>query len=130
MECGENLLILLQDLGASHKEGEISFRMAPLYISQGRYEKAKELYLKALNVAIATCNRRCEGACYGNLGTVFKYLGEYVKAEEYLQKALKLTKEIGDKNGEAAGYGNLGTVFHALGEYVKAEEYLQKALKY
>ena len=129
IECGEKILILLHDWGASRTEGKITFQMAELYQRQCKYEKAKELYMKSLNVAIATCNRQRERECYGNLGIVFHSLGEYVKAEEYLQKALKITKEIGDNEGEAADYGNLGNVFHSLGEYVKAEEYHKKALK-
>ena len=129
IECGEKILILLHDWGASRTEGKITFQMAQLYQRQCKYEKAKELYMKSLNVAIATCNRQHEGACYGNLGTVFYSLGEYVKAEEYHKKALKFRIEIGDKYGEAVSYGNLGTVFQCLGEYVKAEEYLLKALK-
>ena len=129
IECGEKILIFLHDWGATRTEGKISFQMAQLYQRQCKYEKAKELYMKSLNVAIATCNRQREGACYGNLGTVFYSLGEYAKAEEYLQKALKIRKEIGDINREATNYGNLGAVFQSRGEYVRAEEYLQKALK-
>ena len=129
IECGEKLLVLLHDWGASNTEGEISFKMANLHRSQGRYDKAKELYVKALNVAMATGQRGLEGACYVNLGTVLKSLREYVKAEAYLQKGLKISKEIGHKDNERAAYVNLGAMFKCLGEYVKAEEYLQKALK-
>ena len=129
IECGEKLLVLLHDWGASHTEGEISFQMANLYQSQGRYDKAKELYVKALNVAMATGERGLEGACYVNLGTVFASLGEFVKAEEYLQKGLKISKEIGKKDQEAAAHLQLGRVFRSFGEYVKAEEYLQRGLK-
>ena len=129
IECGEKLLVLLHDWGASHTEGKISFQMANSYHIHGRYDKAKELYMKTLNVAMATGERELERACYVNLGTVFRSLGEYVKAEEYLQKALKISKEIGNKDNEAAAQIKLGTVFGSLGEYVKAEEYLQKGLK-
>ena len=129
IECGEKLLVLLHDWGESNTEGEISFQMANLYMRQRRYDMAKELYVKALNVAMATAERGLEEACYVGLGTVFASLGKYVKAEEYLQKALKISKEIGDKHNEAAAHVNLGSVFQSLSEYVKAEEYLEKGLK-
>ena len=128
-ECGEKLLILLHDCGASHIEGAMSFQMAKLYQSQTRFEKAEKLFVKALKLAVATGQRNLEGGCYEKLGTLFYYVREYRKAEEYTQRALEIYEEIGDKNGKAQSYGNLGAVFQSLGEYVKAEKYLEKALK-
>ena len=129
IECGEKLLILLHECGESQREGRISIEMAKLYERQTKYEKAKELYMRGLNVAIQTGQKKLEGTSCGNLATLFYAVGEYGKAEEYLQKALQISKEIGDKQGEATDYGNLAVVLESLGEYVKAEEYLQKALQ-
>ena len=105
------------------------FEQGNLHQKQGKYQKSKDLYLKALSIFIEFGSIYGESACYVNLGSLFQSLGEYVKAEEYLQKALQISREIGDKSGESSSYGNLGNVFRSLGEYVKAEEYLHKALQ-
>ena len=87
-----------------------------------------EYLQKALLIATEIDDRKGEGSCYVNLGTVFESLGQYDEAKEYIQKALAITTEIGDRKGEASSYGNLGNVFYLLGQYDKAKEYLQKAL--
>ena len=111
------------------KEATQIFEQGKLHQHQGKYQKSKVLYLKALSIFIEFGNINGEAACYGSLGNVFRCLGQYVKAKENLQKALQIKREIGDKHGEAACYGSLGNVFQCLGKYAKAEEYLQKALQ-
>ena len=113
---------------AKCKEAMQIFEQGKLHQDQGKYQKSKDLYLKALIIFIQCGNMYGEAACYGSLGNVFGCLGEYVKAQEYLQKALQIYREIGDKHGESTCYASLGNVTRCLGEYVKAEEYLQKAL--
>ncbi|CAH3182452.1 unnamed protein product [Porites evermanni] len=128
IECGKKLLVTLHNSGQKEVEGMTLLKVAKIYYQRSKFEEAKQFYEKALSIMIEAGNNRGVGACYGNLGTVFKSVGQYTKAEEYLQKALMIKKEIGDKQGEASAYGNLGTVFQSVGQYTKAEEYLQKAL--
>ena len=128
IECGKKLLILLHEYGQSHMEGIISFIMASSYKCQAKYDKAKELYMRALNVATATGKRELEEACYVQLAALFYNVDEYRKAKKYIKKALEFAKDNGKKKDEATHYGNLGTVFDILGEYVKAEECHEKAL--
>ena len=112
-----------------YKEGRQIFEQGKLYQEKGMHQRSKDLYLKALSIAIEFGHKQGEAACYGSLGDVFQCLGKYVKAEEYLQKALQIQREIGDNHGESACYLSLGHIFLCLGEYVKAEEYLRKALQ-
>ena len=128
LECGRRLLASLRRNGRTDMEGTVIFELAGVYQQQCKYKEAKELYTKALTIAIATGERQGEATCYGNLGTVCRHLGEYVKAKGYHEKALAIRKEISDRRGEGAAYGNLGTVFQSLGEYHKAKAYLEKAL--
>ena len=114
---------------ATYEEAIQMYEQGKLYQIDGKYQKAKGIYMNALSIMIEIGDKKGEAACYENLGTVFQSLGEHVKAEEYLQKALQIKREIGDKYGEATSYVNLGGVCQSLGEYVKAEEYLQKALQ-
>ena len=112
-----------------YKELMQIFEQGNLYQEQGMCQKSKDLYLKALSIAIEFGHKQGEAACYNSLGITFGNLGQFVKAEEYLQKSLQIIREIGDKNGESTGYINLGIVFQSFGKYVKAEEYLQTALQ-
>ena len=128
IECGKKLQLILRECSEKEKELIVTCKLAYLYYRQSKYKEAQQLYEEAIRITIETGERNGEGACYGNLGTVFLSVGKYAKAEEYLQKALAINKEIGDKAGETTSYGNLGTVFSNVGKYAKAEEYLQKAL--
>ena len=68
---------------------------------------AMEYLQKALAIETAIGDRKGDGTCYGNLGSVFQSLGQYDKAKEYYQKALVISSEIGDRGGEGSCYGNL-----------------------
>ena len=114
---------------AKCKEAMQIFEQGKLHQDKGKYQKSRDLYLKALSIFIEFGNIYGEAVCYRSLGNVFESLGQYVKGKEYLQKALQISREIGDKHGESTCYVSLGNVFESLGEYVKAEEYLQKALQ-
>ena len=129
INCGTKLLALFRECGERDEEAAISLQLAALYQSQSEYEKAKELYMKALTITIETGDKDLEALAYVNLGAIFHSLSEYVKAKEYLQKALQISKEIRNKGREALCYVNLGAVFLPLGEHVKAKEYLHKALQ-
>ena len=73
-----------------------------MFQSLGQYDKAKDYIQKALVIKSEIGDKKGEGSCYANLGTVFQSLGQYDKAKEYLQKALVITTEIGDRKGEGA----------------------------
>ena len=99
-----------------------------MFKSLGQYDMAIEYLQKALAIIIEIGDRKEEGSCYGNLGTVFRLLGQYDKAKEYLQKALVIATEIDHRKGEAGDYGNLGIIFRIFGDYEASEVYLEKAL--
>ena len=102
--------------------------LAELYKDQRKYNEAKELFIKALKIALETGHEEGTAECYDNLGSIFKSLGEYVEAKEHYEKALAIAEKIGDRETEAKCNGNLGSIFHSLGEYVNAQEYYEKAL--
>ena len=93
-----------------------------------KYNEAKGFLLKGLGTAVKIGDRKTEGECYGNLGTIFHDLGEYVKAKEHYEKVLAIAEKIGDRETEDICYGYLGTIFRDLGEYVKAKKHYEKAI--
>ena len=129
MECGRDLLVLTRRNGKKDVDQKVTYDLAEMHLFLGRYEEAKEFYLKALSIMIETGDKKGLLACYKNLGSVLWSLGEFVEAKECHQKALAIAKESGDKYGECACYGSLGNVYKSQGEYVVAKDYYENALK-
>ena len=129
MECGRDLLVLTRRNGKKDVDQKVTYELAEMHLFLGRYEEAKEFYLKALSIMIETGDKKGLLACYKNLGSVLWSLGEFVEAKECHQKALAIAKESGDKYGECACYGSLGNVYKSQGEYVVAKDYYENALK-
>ena len=124
----KKLLVLYRELGREDKEGEFTLNLGKLYERQYKYAEAKELFERAINIAIKNSDRNGEANACGNFANVSYILGEYIKAKEYMEKELIIRMEMGDRKGEARVNGNLGTVFKRLGEYVKAQKYHEKKL--
>ena len=74
----------------------------------GQYEKALELFKKALELDAAMTE------AYNNLGLTYTEINEEEKATEAFKKAIQLSPEL------AAAYNNLGYVFYRLGSYEEA----------
>ena len=129
MECGRDLLGLTRRNRKKDVDQKVTYELAEMHLFLGRYEEAKEFYLKALSIMIETGDKKGLLACYKNLGFVLWSLGEFVEAKECHQKALAIAKESGDKYGECACYGSLGNVYKSQGEYVVAKDYYENALK-
>ena len=130
IEWGEkNLEAVVQLFGEfSDEVGLSAMMLAFSYHQQLKYEKAKELFEKALRIKQESGDRKNEAECYGRLGALFHHVGQYHNSKKYAEKALEISKEIGDKRGIAKCYGILGNVFESLGQYDKALEYIDKSL--
>ena len=130
IEWGEkNLEVMVQLSGEfSDLAGSAAMMLAFSYHQQLKYEKAKELFEKALRIKQETGDRKKEAMCYSRLGTLFHHVGQYHNSKKYAEKALEISKEIGDKMGIAKCYGLLGIVFESLGQYDRAMEYIDKSL--
>ena len=130
IEWGEkNVEAMVQLFGElSDQVGTATIMLAFSYHQQLKYEKAKELFEKALRIKQETGDRKSEATCYSRLGTLFYHLGQYHNSKKCIEKALEISKEIGDKMGIAKCYGILGNVFESLGQYDRAMEYIDKSL--
>ena len=130
IEWGEkNLEAMVQLFGEfSDPVGSATMMLAFSYHQQLKYEKAKELFQKALRIKQETGDRKGEATCYSRLGALCHHVGQYHNSKKYVEKALEIGKEIGDKMEIAECCGNLGLVFESLGQYDKAIEYIDKSL--
>ena len=128
IKCGTKLLFTSRQLVERKVELITTLILAQIYESQYKYNEAKGLHLKALNIKEKIGDRKTEAISYLNLAVISYSLGEYVKAKEHCGKALAIAEKIGDREIEAKCYLNLGGTFISLGEYVKAKEHCEKGL--
>ncbi|MFC2049044.1 tetratricopeptide repeat protein [Elusimicrobiota bacterium] len=83
---------------------------------QGEYDKAEELFKKALSI-----NPKNEGT-YFELGQCFRDQGEYDKAVELFEQAVSMNPK------NEGVYFELGWCYRAKGEYEKAGELFKKVI--
>ncbi len=85
-EMGAALVIRSIERGYSLKDPEYYLRWARIYASMmDEYEKAEELYQKAIGLAPGWINP------YYSLGQLYRYWGRYDKAEEILSEAMEIS---------------------------------------
>jgi len=87
----------------------------------GEYERAIELYERALEINQTYGDRRTEGNILDNLGSAWLALGDPKRAIHFQQQALAISRELGNRRGESMTLGNLGSAYEELGDFDKAE---------
>jgi len=97
--------------------------------NKGNFDKAIELYLRALKIEQKIGHKKGMAGSMSNLALTFQTRGDIQKALEYNSKSLNIREEIGDKEGVALSLNNLGLIYDSQGEYEKALEYFNKSIK-
>ncbi len=93
------------------KNFNVLFTVGNFYLKTYDYEKARNIFLKALKI-------KNSPKIYNNLGIVYKKLGYIKKAKKYYEKAISLDEKFADP------YLNLGIL------YEQVENNIKKALYY
>ncbi len=122
-------------------EGKRLFDLGSAYYASGEAQKdsnkmqtAVDYYREALAIfrekrlALASDARQMEGACFNNLGLVYRILGKVHKAIYHSKKALVITREIDDRQGEGSCLNSLGLAYSDLGRMEKAIHYYKQSL--
>jgi predicted ATPase len=71
--------------------------LGKLAYHQGEFIQAKDLYLKALEIATNTYDQRSMAAIHNNLGAVYEDIENSKESHHHFLSALKLCKETGDR---------------------------------
>lgn len=95
----------------------------------GDLTRAKEMYIRALELLEELGAKHGMAGQYGNLGNVYRVEGDLGRAEEMCLRALSIFEELGAKHGMAKQYGNLGVLYQQKGDSIKAEGYYRQALQ-
>lgn len=95
---------------------------------QGKYEPARDYYLKALKIIEDTEDLYDINTVYLQLGNVAWLQEQYEQARDYYLKALKV-EELGDLYAAGHVYHQLGNVAYIQYQYEQALTYYSKVLK-
>ena len=110
--------------------------LAYLFIEQGQYEKAEELYSLALSERqdLLPSTDPMVGAAKNGMATVLSSVGRLTEAASYGNEALAILEAAYDgenasvRNEKAAALLQLGNIYHKLGDYDRAIHYYQRHL--
>ena len=110
-------------------------RLASAYLNINNHQKAREYYLKALELTqkltgISLREKELAiASIYHHLGIIAQELREFVRARHYYQKALKIREKHNDLYNQAMTYHHLGWVDEELRQFEQAQRNYEKALE-
>ncbi|MFN8431592.1 MAG: tetratricopeptide repeat-containing sensor histidine kinase [Spirosomataceae bacterium] len=113
-------LMMISDLGA-------------LSISMKQYKKAKEYFLKSLEITksqVPAPKPKRFSSIYSNLGICYKNLNQIDSALFYYSESLKIKRQIGDSAGIATLGINMSSLLVQQKKYSEAKELLDYNLDY
>ena len=103
------------------------------YIAKGEYQKAIELYEKALKINIEKSGAvtKKTSLLYTRLGEANNLLAKYDNAIGFIEKAMQLNQEVfkGESEFDANNYNELGVANYFRGYYQKAISFYTRALE-
>ena len=126
-------LVIYEDNGLTTTKGAaltIS-NLGLVYHSTGKFSKAEEYTLKALEIRKNHLKDNVGyGASLNNLAVLYKDMGKYNESEELFKKANMLIKKANNENSNpyAIVLNNEAMLFQTIGRYDQAESLLNKAI--
>lgn len=97
--------------------------------TQGQFEKARKLYMRALKEARKIEDNRYIAMSLYNIGLIHENKAEFDTAMEYYHESLETCEELEDKTVGASCLVNIGQIQHIWGQSEKALESFQEALQ-
>jgi CHAT domain-containing protein/tetratricopeptide (TPR) repeat protein len=126
----EEAAALWREAGDGEDEAASFTNAGRLYAYLAQYQKALDVFGRALNVARASGDRHAELEAQGNAASIYLELGESRKALEINQQMLPLARELGDRDDEGSILVNTGLIYEdELHDYKSALGYYEEALK-
>ena len=112
----------LSEKKISHRLGHVYNTIATVHWAASEYSKAREYYVKALQIARKHGMKREAAVTFGNIGLVSEKMGRFDEAIESFSKQLSFSREIGDKLIILTSYGELAGSYCSTGQFTKALE--------
>ncbi|MEI6435964.1 MAG: tetratricopeptide repeat-containing sensor histidine kinase [Bacteroidota bacterium] len=93
-----------------------------------QFDKALQLYQKALNIAFIIKDLEFQIKVQNNLGILYQTTGVLDSSRKYLERSVELAGLHGEEKMQAKGLSDLGSVFGMKGDYLQAVKCLLQAL--
>ena len=116
MELDDSLIIAKNLLGLTYKD-------------MGKYDKAMEIFIAALNQAESLDDKRGIGISLNSVAMIHYNKGDYDQSLEYLGRSLEISEDLGDKHGILTSLNERGIVYWNKSEYKKALSSLKRSLE-
>lgn len=85
-------------------------------------------YNECLKISKEINDVRSIGACYNNLGRIYKARGDIPRALDSYIASLSIQEKIGDEKGMSYSFNNIGSVYRMIDQVDKATEFINKSL--
>lgn len=105
------------------------YQLGLLYYLEGGWERALELYHRALALQKKAGDQIGIATSLGNIAEVLQGKGDFKKALETYEASLAVKLEVGDDPGLAVTWNNIGTVRGRMGDFPVAMEAFRKSLE-
>ena len=100
--------------------GQVLLGQGQQVLNQGGYDRGREIYELALQVAERCGDQSLLARSLLSIGRAHRSQGDYAQAQEYFQKSLKISEELGDKSGMASTLISIGILHGSQGNYAQA----------
>lgn len=104
----------------------VSNNMGIVYMEQGNYRAALDVFKRALPYADADSTCQSQANLYSNIGIVYMRLDAFPQASTYLKKALDFQLKTGNLQHYAATLNTLGSLLIGMKQFDDAGTYLKR----
>lgn len=133
IDCYDRFLKLIDDEEEDKKiliqRAEILLKKGSILELTGQWDKAEELFQKALELARSTEDNNLLGNANNQLGYLLMLKGNYEDADTFLETSAAFFGSIHDNRGTSKVYGNLGTLYFRQGKYEDAKLYFIRSIQ-
>lgn len=108
---------------------KINIEIGNVYAQQGQFEKARNYYQRAFDLAILRNKPEIKASALNNLAIMYKKENKLDEALSYLKQALEIKTQLNMQKSVALTLSNIGDVHAEKNEFQEALHFHNKALK-
>lgn len=99
--------------------------LATVHWARSELSRARELYQRAIEIALANGMKREAAVTWGNIALTLEKQGKFLESQEATGRKLSIAEEIGEKFLIMSAHGELGLVYGTLGRFKEAVHHME-----
>jgi len=100
-----------------------------IYLEQGEFTKAKNVFEQSLNIAREIGNKPWEAKTLNQIGRYFHRQGDYLRAQSYYEASIEIYQQLGNQLSRSRVLVDLSLLQHHLGDNLASLEFSSTALE-